>query len=133
MIFVSTVAETYFLVNGAFLILFISICFHHRAFYKIFESTIEQLGNTNSSYNDKLLLCQLVKFHVSVTECVDSFSWLLHLHQMNSDILVLNCSWFRMTADLYSRYIFVHLISDMVIMAGIMFEFDIVSLSFLIK
>lgn len=73
MCFVSIVAETYFLVNGAFLILFVSICLTHRAFQRAFESAIEKLGNADDDKNDKQLLSELVQFHASFTEFVDLF------------------------------------------------------------
>lgn len=37
------------------------------------------------------------------------------------------CSWFRLTAQLYSSYILVHLISDMILLAGLVFQLDLVS------
>ena len=54
---------SYFLANGSLLLLFISICLHHLAFYNRFKYSISKLGNSKNPENDKKLLCDLIQFH----------------------------------------------------------------------
>lgn len=56
-------AGTYLIASGAVMLLFISVCLHHRAFFKIFEHTIDTLKQC-----DKKSLCDLIRFHVTVKE-----------------------------------------------------------------
>lgn len=58
--------ESYLLVNGAMLLLFISICCHHMAFYNRFRYSISKLGDSCNSQNDKNRLCDLIRFHILV-------------------------------------------------------------------
>lgn len=62
------VVETfsYFLINGTFLILFISLCLHNRAFYQMFQHTIREWEESNANQNDSEFLCKLINFQVTV-------------------------------------------------------------------
>lgn len=68
MVFDFLVGETYLIVNGGVLLLFVSISMHHRAFYNIFEHSLRQLGDPNRSRNDVELLRHLINFHILVKE-----------------------------------------------------------------
>lgn len=59
--FVAGFSYEYFILNGVPLVLFISICLHHQAFYKMFKHSID-----NSSQYDAKLLCDLIRFHILV-------------------------------------------------------------------
>lgn len=142
MIFVMMIALSYLLVNGSFLLLFVSICFHHRAFHEMFEHSTKQLGKFGESRNDLERLCRLVQFHTTIKECVeihfhfffhlviDIINWrLINLRVFSKLNLIFKYfSWFQVTANLYSNYIFVHLICDMLFMSGVLFEFDMVTI-----
>lgn len=75
MIFDLLVGETYLTVNGALLLLFVSISMHHQAFYKMFEHSLRQLSESNRSQNNVELLQRLINFHILVKEWVTSFGW----------------------------------------------------------
>ena len=51
------------------ILLFISICYYHQAFYKIFKQTLKKLDRSMGDKNyKKLLLHDLIEFHVLVKE-----------------------------------------------------------------
>lgn len=54
----------YLLVGGIVLLLFISICLHHQAFHKLFEHLVYH----KSKKCDKVFLCDLIRFHITVKE-----------------------------------------------------------------
>lgn len=60
----------YFSINGGFLLLFISICQHHQAFYKIFEQSVNKLTRSNDENNrcDARVLCNVIRFHIKIKE-----------------------------------------------------------------
>lgn len=62
------VSESYFITNGAILLLFMSICLHHQAFYRMFEKSVQELDHFDSKRNDEELLCNLIRFHVRSKE-----------------------------------------------------------------
>lgn len=53
-------SETYLIVTGVFLILFISICNHHQAFYDIFKQSINECNR-----HDEKFIRGLIQFHIS--------------------------------------------------------------------
>lgn len=57
------VIEGYFLANGALLILFVSICVHHEAFYEQFQYVIGKLDKDDAKRNNERVLCDLIRFH----------------------------------------------------------------------
>lgn len=62
------IIESYLIVNGAILHLFVSMCWHHQAFLKILRHAVRQLDDTDKNRNDKEFLRKLIRFHVSVKE-----------------------------------------------------------------
>lgn len=63
------------LINGAFLLLFMSMCIHHRAFYEIIQHSIDEWNSTNADKNyginenylvNQRFICDLIYFHVLV-------------------------------------------------------------------
>lgn len=57
----------YPIVNGAFLLLFISICQHHQAFYKMIKYSMRKLNQPEENIEcDAKFLCDLMRFHTSV-------------------------------------------------------------------
>lgn len=70
-IFISIIfAETYMIVNGGFLLLYISTCFHHNAFYQMFKYSLQSSGRTKVKI-DHQTLCKLVGFYVRIKEWVE--------------------------------------------------------------
>lgn len=61
-------SEGYFLFNGAILLLFISMCFHHQAFYKMFKFYVHQLNERNEDRDDREYLADLIRFHISIKQ-----------------------------------------------------------------
>lgn len=62
--------DVYFVMNGVTLVLFISICIHHGAFYKIFNRLIDEWNFCDANHHlvDTMFIRNLVRFHVSVKE-----------------------------------------------------------------
>lgn len=58
----------YFFANGAFLLLFISMCLHHQAFYGMFRHLVEKLKRPKKNRCDAQFLCDLVRFYISKRE-----------------------------------------------------------------
>lgn len=67
-VFTTCVGEIYLIVNGSFLLLFISICLHHQAFSKMFQYFVQKFTKDDEYQNHKDFLCHLFRFHVSVKE-----------------------------------------------------------------
>ena len=64
-----TVTQIFFLVNGVSLMLFISICFYHRAFLKILKNSIDEWNSQDKkTRNDAKFICDLIRFHISAKE-----------------------------------------------------------------
>lgn len=61
-----SVGEVIVLVNGVVLLLFISICFHHRAFCEIFRQLIGEWTRNSTERHDREFICRLIRFHVLV-------------------------------------------------------------------
>lgn len=125
--------EFYLLGNGAFLLLFISICLYHLAFYKRFKYSISKLSQSENPGNDKKLLCDLIQFHNMVKEWVKSIfsdpflhflvEFEFHLISFSTDIP----SWFVETANVYSSLILVQLVISMLTLAQLVFQLDLVT------
>lgn len=70
MMFTAFGVSSYFLIYSTFLSFFIAICGFHRAFYEVFQATVEHI-NYNHHVNSldkiiflKLKLCEAIRFHV---------------------------------------------------------------------
>lgn len=88
-------ADFYFIVNGAFLLLFISICKHHEAFYKMFEHSLRKYDQNDTDRMDKKSLCDLIRFHILVKE-FSKYENQLEIQSFSSfDILQLVGLWIQ--------------------------------------
>lgn len=71
MVFTAFGVLSYFLIYSTFLSFFIAICGFHRAFYQVFQATVEQIHyiqQANPSVKViflKLKLCEAIRFHVT--------------------------------------------------------------------
>lgn len=63
-------SEMYYIANATFLILFITICLHNQAFYKMFRHSLQKLDQTNQDRNVQKILCDLIHFHITTKELV---------------------------------------------------------------
>lgn len=57
--------EFYMVSNGVFLLLFISLCQHHRAFYDIIEYTTRKIGKKESYQSNAYLFGDIVEIHTA--------------------------------------------------------------------
>lgn len=69
-ILINIMCFVYSVINGVHLLLFISICLHHRTFYEIIESWIDKWNNGNGNGNPcdrdaRKFLHSLIRFHIS--------------------------------------------------------------------
>ncbi|XP_055305850.1 odorant receptor 4-like [Sitodiplosis mosellana] len=90
----------YFFYNGIVLLMFISICWHHRAFCQIIGHLVRKLDQRDTSQNDKVLLSKLIRSHIQ-------FKVL-----------------FEQSSQIYSSYILVQLICSMGALACSVFQLD---------
>lgn len=67
-LFSNLAAQAYLLTNGITLLLFISICLQHRAFYKVVEHSLRKLDYKDGKRLDKESLCKLIRFHMMIKE-----------------------------------------------------------------
>lgn len=51
------------LVYGTLLKVYISICFHHQAFYEIFSHLVRKFDRLDENQNRQKNICELVRFH----------------------------------------------------------------------
>lgn len=59
----------YIIVNGSILILFFSICLHHRAFYQMIHHNLQNFNRCDEMKRDnEEFLCKLIRFHISIKE-----------------------------------------------------------------
>lgn len=61
------VAATY-LIPVPFILLFISFCQFHHAFYQMFQHSIRKLGQREEVLDNAVLLRELIQFHVETKE-----------------------------------------------------------------
>lgn len=59
--------QCYLIINGAAIVLFVSICRHHEAFYKMIKHDIQEMDSAKGDANH-ILLRRLITFHISVKE-----------------------------------------------------------------
>lgn len=59
-------SEAYLLGNGSILMLFVCICLHHKAFFRMFEHTVKQLDETFQERDPTIQLCEIIKLHISI-------------------------------------------------------------------
>lgn len=57
------VVEIYFITIGSMLLLFISLCFHHRAFHRMFQQWINDWNTLATDENNNEFLRNLHVFH----------------------------------------------------------------------
>lgn len=50
------------------LLFFVSICLHHRAFYRMFKHWIDKRNRQQRNDSDEMFLCDLIRFHIMVKE-----------------------------------------------------------------
>lgn len=94
-------AETGFFALGGFasvlyfscyIMFYISFCFHHQAFYKIFQYHVSKLTDSQqNSSNNKKIIHKLIHFHSSIKEWVQ----LKHSGKYYSKIIVAFVDYFR--------------------------------------
>ena len=116
--------ESYLIDNGAFLLLFISICLHHWAFYKMFQKSLKALDRHDNIRKTKEHIHHLVEFYILIKEWV----W-----QRNAEHFNLNYSnafsfpsWFLESAKVYSHIVLIQLACSMLFLSCILFQLDLV-------
>lgn len=62
----------YFLSYGQIVMLFIAMCLFHRAFSEMFQQFLLDSNHSDENRNDKMLICQLIRFHISTKLWVQS-------------------------------------------------------------
>lgn len=52
------------------LLLFVSICLYHQAFYKMFKYWVDKWNRKERNNSNEMFLCDLIRFHIMVEEYV---------------------------------------------------------------
>lgn len=52
--------------NGVVSMTFVSMCFHHQAFYEMFQHTLNELNFIDENRDDKEFLSKIVKFQIQI-------------------------------------------------------------------
>lgn len=121
LITVSSSAASYYLVIGILLTSLISICWHHVAFFEIFERELRDFDRTDRSLNH---LFKLIRYHSSIR------TW-VHMKMVIILFQPLKClffSWFEESADAYSPFVLILLIASVMMLACSLFQVDLVSI-----
>lgn len=66
--FICYCGGTYMVSDGVILLLFISICTHHQAFYDVFANTIDQWNRRDANQNDEQFIFDLMRFDILIKE-----------------------------------------------------------------
>lgn len=67
MLFTTAIVVAFMVVHGLLLVLFISICIQHRAFYQIVQELIAQWNCHPKEYHSAHeFICRVIRFHISV-------------------------------------------------------------------
>lgn len=64
------IGATYFLALAAVLLLFMSLCLHHRTFLQMFKYVLNKIGQSdkNGHQYDAEIICDLIRFHSRIKE-----------------------------------------------------------------
>lgn len=120
----------YLLTNGAFLLFFISLCLHHRAFEKMFRHFLREYDDPSTEEPKKKIdakfLCDLIRFHMSFKKWVISRFYTLFKKNLNLYIFGSIFRFFLKSAAVYSPIIAFELICSTIFMACILFHLDLV-------
>lgn len=58
----------FFIVNGTVMVLFISICLYHKAFYEVFEHSLKNLDSRSKVRRSESIICGIIRFRSSTQE-----------------------------------------------------------------
>lgn len=129
-------AGCYFFMNGVVFLLFISMCLHHQAFYRMLKHSLNAFDYPNEKRNDKRMLCKLIRFYNTVREWVTHFfqkkfrektvKKIWHLKIIYSPHLFF--SWFSLSAQIYQLFLFVEIVSSMLLLSISLLSLDQVNL-----
>lgn len=123
------VSLCYLSINGLFMLLFISLCLHKRAFYQMFRHSIREWEASDANRNNFQFLRKLIQFHISVKRLV-LFPFLVSSLQIEETLTVIYLgiySWFLMSIEVYSRIVMIQLLCSMIMMSCAFFQLDLVS------
>lgn len=100
-------AAWYYLLKGVSILFFISLCYHHEAFYKILQRSVHILNTVNNYRDQKILLCNIIRFHNSAKRW-----WLWSNWNFICFLQLMWCfnSWFLFTTKMYNTFVMVDLI-----------------------
>lgn len=92
-------------VNGVFLLLFVSICQHHQAFYKMFKYSINNSKRSDGANRcDAKFICDLIDFYNSV-EKLDGLAWIEMMIQISLAIINNSFVLFLQMVFIHGRYL----------------------------
>ncbi|XP_031626227.1 uncharacterized protein LOC116342669 [Contarinia nasturtii] len=96
-------AVSYFVIHGVSFLIFISMCFHHEAFYEMFQHKMRKLNHPDENGNERKLLCKIIQFQISIR------------------------NWFLHSSKVYTLVIMIELIQNMLGLAIVIFELEMQS------
>lgn len=64
--FCANMGNSYLSLNASILLLYISISWHHRAFYERFRDSVVKLDERHDKQKTTFILCEMIRFHIRV-------------------------------------------------------------------
>lgn len=124
-LFHTIAGQGYIFFNGTLVLLFIAICLHHEAFFKMHQHLLHNLDKVDKSRNNKKFLCKLINFQVSIRRYAglnfnqfNSLSFQIIFHSSNS--------WMMDSVDAYSPFVLLQLVCLTICIACVIFGLDLV-------
>lgn len=129
------VSQSYLILNGAFLILFISLCFHFDTFNEMFQHLMQKFNDSKQMKDNWKVLCIAIDFQCSIRRCAFPYMYMYNI-MLAIDMFLfvcvffLNffCSLFLLSEYIFTSIITAYLLFTMCALAGIIYEMDLVTL-----
>lgn len=129
--------ECYLIINGALIILFVSIWCCHEAFFKRFHLSVLRLNHPENKPNTNKMLRELIHSHITVKEYVHC-PLLPHFYVILSfEVRIVSCifefsSRLEQLVSRISPFVLIQLVCNVVFLACSLFKFHFVSIAKLI-
>lgn len=80
LIFHNIASVSYFTTSASLILLFVSICLHHSAFYKRLQYTLDESKTLKNHQNMDKIIRNVIEFHISVKEYVEISNIIVHFY-----------------------------------------------------
>lgn len=119
-------SECYLIATGLLILLYISMCLNHRAFYHIFKHSICVLNSFEQNRNDMELLGEIIHFHNLVKQWVYHGLGTVCMVDKSNFQLRIGFRWFLDSANVYSPFIMAQMFMSMIMLTCVIFQIDLI-------